>query len=276
MAVRPAAQVKPVKSPILLPPRLSPSALGRYRVCPKSFLLTDIERAPRGNEASPILVQGNAVHHALERFFGLPQEHRKPENLERALRSVWPEHRKRDAFSSRDEEASFGRGALEMLRDYGERFDLSAEPLAREQWIGLQLSGIRLYGKIDRVDRGVHGGLDLVDYKSGRRLIEASDIPQEPAVQVYLLGAEEKFQLPVERVRFIYLALQQEVIWEPEREDVEALRERLLKTLTELQADQVFEARPGDHCRFCPAALRCPDRQRVALDELVPVEALPF
>lgn len=261
---------------VVLPSRLSPTALGRYRACPKSFLLTDVERVPRGGEASPILVQGNAVHHALERFFGLPVVDRQPENLERALRSVWHTHRKPGAFASKDEEASFGRGALDMLRGYAKASDLEVEPLAREQWITLRLNGIQLSGKVDRIDRAAGGGLDLLDYKSGQRMIEASDLAQEPAVQIYLLGAEELYKLPVERVRFIYLALQQEVVWEPEREDVAALRQKLLATLVELRADQLFEARPGDQCRFCPAALRCSDRQRVELDELVPVEALPF
>lgn len=261
---------------IALPARLSPTALGRYRTCPKSFLLTDIERVPRDGEASPILVQGNAVHHALERFFGLPVAHRQPENLERALRSVWHTHRKPGAFASKDEEATFGRGALDMLRCYARTSDLDVEPLAREQWITLRLNGIQLSGKVDRIDRAAGGGLDLLDYKSGQRMIEASDLAQEPAVQIYLLGAEELYKLPVERVRFIYLALQQEVVWEPERDDVDALREKLVRTLAELRADQIFEARPGDQCRFCPAALRCSDRQRVELEQLVPVEALPF
>ena len=32
--------------------RLSPSALDRFRACPKQFFLNDIERAPRGARAS--------------------------------------------------------------------------------------------------------------------------------------------------------------------------------------------------------------------------------
>lgn len=259
-----------------LPTRISPTALARYRQCPRSFLLTDIERFARREERSPILVQGNAVHHALERFYGLPTVEREPENLERALRSVWCEHRRPGSFATKEEEGSFGRAALDMLRDYGERFDLSVAPLAREQWIGLRVCGIQLYGKIDRVDPARGGGLDLVDYKTGRRMIECDDIPREPAVQVYLLGAEGEWKLPVERVRFIYLALGTEVVWEPEREDVEELKRRLIEVVQALKADEVFEARPGDHCRFCPAALHCPARQRVDLDQLIPVEELPF
>lgn len=258
-----------------LPGRISPTALGRYRTCPRSFLLTDIERVPRREERSPILVQGNAVHHALERFYGLPAEDRRPENLERALRSVWPEHRRPGSFSNKEEEATFGSAALQMLNSYSERFDLSIEPLAREQWVSLRVSGVTLYGKIDRIDR--YGeGLDLIDFKTGRRRVECEDLIDDPAVQVYVVGAEAEFRLPVERVRFIYLGLGDEVAWELEREDVEELKRRLLDTITRLRADEIFEALPGDHCRFCPARLHCPDRQRVSIDELVPVEGLPF
>lgn len=259
-----------------LPSRLSPSALGRYRSCPRSFLLTDIERVPRGGEASPILVQGNAVHHALERFFGLPPTDRQPENLERALRAVWPEHRVPGAFSTKEEEANFGREAIAMLHGYAERFGLDSVPLAREQWVQLRHGGLQLFGKLDRIDRAPSGGLDLTDYKCGRRLIDVADVPNEPAVQVYALAAEAQFQLPVERFRFIYLALGEEVRWEPEREDIEMLRERLSRTIEAIRQDEEFEAIPGDRCRFCPAALHCADRQRVELNDLVPVENLPF
>jgi putative RecB family exonuclease len=158
--------------------------LARYRTCPKQFQFVDIERVRAPERGSPILTQGNAVHDALNRFYGLPQEERRPENLERALRSVWCEHRKPDTFSGRDEERTFGLQALEMLRRFGEQNDLAARPLAREQWVSAEIDGVVLFGKIDRVDRGPGGGLVLTDYKTGRLQIEESDLKHESAVQV--------------------------------------------------------------------------------------------
>ena len=255
--------------------RLSPSAIGRYRACPKQFQLVDVERVRAPERGSPILTQGNAVHDALNRFFGLPLEERQPENLERALRSVWCEHRKPGTFSGREEEQDFGAQALEMLRRFSKQHDLAAVPLAREQWVATTIDGVRLFGKIDRVDRG-GGGLVLTDYKTGRRVLEESDLRHEPAVQVYVCAAESEWQLPVEQVRFIYLSAGVAIEWAPEREDVEWLRAQLQLTLSELRSESHWEARPGDWCRFCSARLHCPDRQRVSLDDLVPVEDLPF
>lgn len=260
-----------------LPRRLSPSALERYRSCPRQFLFADIERAPRPEEQpSPVLCQGNAVHHALERFYGLPLEDRSLENLHRALRSVWCEHRQRGTFSGREEEKRYGEEALEMLTRYAELYDLELVPLAREQWVQTVLDGTQLFGKVDRVDEADGGGLWLIDYKTGRHQLEPGELSNESAVQLYTVAAEATFSREVERVSIIYLRSGDEVRWTPERDDIEAARLRLAALLEQIKSDTVFEAYPGDSCRFCPFALSCSARQAVSLADLQPVEGMPF
>jgi RecB family exonuclease len=261
---------------VVLPTRISPSALSRYLACPKQFLLQDIERLSPREQTTPVLVKGNAVHHTLERFMGLPLDERQPENLERILRAVWPEHRKPEAFATRDEEARCGQEAIEMLQRFAESADLEAMPLVRERWVKVRLGGFEMYGKVDRVDRTRSGGLDLIDYKTGASTLEGEDLKHQPAVQVYVLGTEAISTLPVERVRFVYVALGTEAVWECEREDIEWLGERLAQRLDTLRNDSEFVARPSSACRFCPVAFHCPDSQHVELEELIPVEGLPF
>jgi RecB family exonuclease len=257
--------------------RISPAAISRYLLCPKQYQLQDLERlGPRPTSRSPILARANAVHHALERFFGLPDEHRQPENLERALRAVWPEHRK-GVFRSVDEEIEHGQAALKMLRLFGERFDLHASPIAREQWLTAELPrGVQVFGKVDRVDALRGGGLEVIDYKTGRHLLEERDLKHEPAVWVYVAAAEAAYVDEVRRVRFIYLEPGVDIVWEPEREDVKELRRQLVLTVREIDECEVFEAVPGAQCNWCQFALRCVERTQVSLDELVPVEGLPF
>ena len=98
----------------------------------------------------------------------------------------------------------------------------------------------------------------------------------ESAVQVYVCAAEATFGQQVEVVTFIYLAAGVELRWFPEREDVEALAARLVTLGERIAADETFEAFPGAHCSWCPAALRCPDRAMVAADELVAQDDVPF
>ena len=258
--------------------RLSPAALNRFRTCEQQFFFADIERVPRREEPNPLLAQGNAVHAALERFFGLRPEDRDPavDSLHQALRSQWRAHCKPGTFISGDQEIEFGRSALSLLSSFAQHFDTSVEPLAREQWVSRRLpNGIEVFGKIDRVDP-FQDGLALVDYKTGHRQIEQEDMSSEPAPLIYLLAAEHEFGMPVRCVRFLYLASGDEVRWTPEPEDIGLLGERLTTLTTAIRDAETFDPSPGDHCRWCPFALRCPDKGRVELADLVTPEGLLF
>jgi len=259
------------------PPRLSPSAIDRYRGCPRAYWFSNVERARGTSSSSSALVIGNAIHHALERFFGLPLTDRSAPALEQALRSVWPSHRKPGTFGSREEEAFAGRSALELLQRFSEAFDISALPLSRERWVSCRLpNGIEVYGKVDRIDPGRAGGIDVVDYKTGKQNLEACDIGRESAALVYLVACEASFGKPVERVRYLYLQTGEELTWEPERDDVPEFANELIAITDRIAADAEFAASPGAQCRWCPWELQCPDSGRVELEDLLPVVGLPF
>ena len=278
MSPSPAADVRPASQ---LPRRLSPAAIARYRQCPRAVYLLYVQRTPRHEEPNPQLVVGNAVHGALERFFGLPVEHRSEAVLHRCLRSVWPEHRRPGCFLSVEEERAYGLQALGLLSGFAERFDLSVMPLSRERWVSLRLPhGAELYGKVDRIDGvagpGRVGQVDVLDYKTGRTQVDPLDLHDEPAAQVYLLAAAERHGRPVRRVRYLYLDSGEEARWEPEDEDVDAARQALVDITFKMHTDREFEARPGAHCARCPVAHACPDAGRVKLSDLRVEEGLVF
>ena len=267
-----------VEHALTIPDRVSPAALSRFRLCEQQFFFADVERVPRREQPNPLLAQGNAIHAALERFFGLRPEDRDPAEkvLQQALRNQWRAYCKPDTFATRNQEIEFGQGALALLASFAHSFDTTIEPLAREQWVSTRLpNGIELFGKIDRVDR-FEDGIAVVDYKTGRYQIEQEDLPGEPAAQVYLLAAEHEFGLPVRCVRYLYLASGDDVRWYPEREDIPSIAERLIALTTAIEEGTAFPASPGEHCRWCPFALRCTERGRVELADIVPVEGLPF
>lgn len=272
-ALGPGSRLRPAPSP--LPRRISPSAIDRYRRCPRAVWFQYVAKVPRRERPSPVLVVGNAVHAALDRFFGLPLADREPSAsvLHRCLRSVWAVHRKPDSFVTVEEERDYGRQALGLLDNFSAHFDCSAVPLARERWVSTRLTnGVELFGKVDRVDGrvgpGEKGRLTVVDYKTGLWVIDDEDLHDEPAAQTYLLAAEDEYVREVERVRFIYLASGADTRWDPEREDVDAARDKLLAVTRQMYTDQVFEARPGEQCSRCPYAHVCPDAGRVELDSL--------
>jgi putative RecB family exonuclease len=260
----------------VMPRRLSPSALEKFRACPKAFRLQYLDRAEGKDRPSAVLAVGNAVHHALERFYGLPAQHRNLELLHQALRAVWPEHRKDGCFRDELEEIEYGQQALAMLGRFADEHDLLAAPLAREQWLEARLAnGIEVFGKVDRVDR-VEGGLKVIDYKTGRRAVTQEALPELPAARVYALAAQERYDQPVVEVSLLYLALGRELTWRPDVGELDRARVALTAEIDDLRATSEFRATPGAQCRFCPFADSCEERTLVRLEDIAVLEEVPF
>jgi putative RecB family exonuclease len=252
---------------------LSPTAIRAFSECPKRFHYAYVARAEVAEVSSPLLVLGNALHAALAFFYRLDLAQRTPEVLPRALRHFWTRERgRKEAFTSRDEEISWGHRALEALEWFAETYDLDTKPIAVEEWLEAELpSGGLIGGKLDRVDERPGGdGIEVIDYKSGRARLEDEDLPREPAAQVYSLIASRAFAQPVTRVRFIYLTERVERRWEVEQEDLEAAAERLEGVVKEVREEEEFAARPDTHCHFCKYRALCPDRDRTSLAQLEP------
>ncbi|MBA3841768.1 MAG: PD-(D/E)XK nuclease family protein [Actinobacteria bacterium] len=259
------------------PLKISPSKATRFRTCPKHYYFQDVERLPVEQRPSPQLAQGNAVHDALRLFYSIAPEDRSQQSIVAALKTVWRKHAKPEVFGNREAEAAYGRDAIDMLSRYFDGFDASTLALGLEDWVSTKIEGTEFYGKVDRAERRRIGdGLDVIDYKTGRRLLEPEDLRDEPSAQIYLLGGSETFKEPVVRIRFIYLRTGEEIAWTPEPEEVVEARERLAKLAREISSTTEFEAFPGPQCQFCPYASRCTDRHRLSLDALVGDRSLPF
>lgn len=258
------------------PKRMSPSALARFEECPKAFEYQYVLKTEGEDRPSPVLVVGNAIHAALERFFGLPTQDRSEDVLHQALRSVWPQYIKDGAFFDKDEEIDAGRDALALLSRFWETEDCTVKPRMREDWVSCGLpNGLRVFGRVDRID-DVEGGIAVVDYKTGKRAVSEKELPQTPAAKVYALAAQDRFRLPVMEVRLVYMALGKTVSWRPTADELEQAGRDLVALTDSIHATAAFEARPGAACRFCAYGSVCEDKDRVRLEDLVVSEEVGF
>ena len=263
-----------------LPRRLSPAAIDRYRGCPHTAHLQFVAKAESDHVVTPSRAVGNAIHEALDRFFALDPTQRSEEGIHNLLRSAWRKQPRDKAFSSEAEEGYYGRQALEQLSRFVHEFEWRERPFGRERWMEAPLpNGSIVYGKVDRVDLRQTAGsdapvMDVVDYKSGRSVLDNDELPTDSAAQTYLLGTEWQTKAEVRRVRYIYLASGQEARWEVEREDVEAARERLNALTWAMHTDETFEPRPGQQCGLCPFAAACDYSESTAPGDATPADQL--
>lgn len=259
-------------SDLRIPRRLSPSSIDRFRECPRRFLWQDIER--RGDDdpaASPELAVGKAVHKVLELVFRLQPGERTAANFERLLAAVWRRHWRPDLLGTAAEPHARD-DARRLLENFGRCFAVSeVEPLKLEYWLRLKLPavGLEVNTRVDRIDRG-STGLRVIDYKTGRRQLETDELARDTAAMIHLLAISQLAHEPVERISHYYLRSGEEIYWEPEPEDHDAVVERVQKQLKQMLTEQQFEPQPGDGCRLCPFALQCDARPAsLAIDHLI-------
>jgi RecB family exonuclease len=246
------------------PQRLSPSALGTYRRCPRRFWFQYVLRMRLTQPPTASLLLGQAVHLTLATLYQLPVGRRDEQMAGRLLRQAWRRQPRDKVFLSREEEAGWGHRALSMLADYCAGWDLRVRPLALEEWVTAMLPGgsMQVFGKTDRIDAARAGdGVEIVDYKTGQLSPEREPVQEQLAARLYALAAWRTYGQPVHRVRFIWLAEPHEASWYPELEDLQAAEQELLELATAIQAEREWSARPGTQCRFCPFAPHCDGRE---------------
>jgi len=166
LQLAPASRPQPMPSAEQRRVKISVTALDRLRSDPYQFYASSILRLaeldPLDAEPSPAW-RGTAAHEILELWHkaqasGHPRamvdisaEVLQQMNAHPLMRALW-EPRLECALE-------WVEVALEKL---GER-----KPVAIEQWGEMQVKGVTIHGKVDRIDRMPDGSLAIVDYKTG-------------------------------------------------------------------------------------------------------------
>jgi RecB family exonuclease len=240
------------------PQHLSPTSIDRWRVCPRRFFYQDVQRLPFEESRTLEQTLGDVVHKVLESLFRIEPAKRNPEMLERLVE--WNVLR----FSTRamlreDEKVRLGDEARRQLLEYVRSSDMEARPLKLEQPFRLRLSnGTTITTRVDRIDRGLSGLLEVTDYKTGRHQIDEQDLARETAAIVQLHAIGKASDQPVEKVTWRYLRSGDVVSWWPEAEDVDAATDRLIGVLRKMHRDLDYDPNPGPQCTYCPFRGICP------------------
>ena len=162
---------------------LSPTSINRFLICPRQFFYADVLRLPRTD--SDETRAGNFMHAALERFHNEERDFRDASHVERSAQAYVAQLRALAAETARSRAADDGLAAgapalkyqIERAWRQLERYvawlvaHAREQPfvvLFNEQHVACELGGIRLNGKVDRIDRLSDGSIAIRDYKSGK------------------------------------------------------------------------------------------------------------
>lgn len=232
-----------------------------FEQCAQKYKFTYIDDlAKEYKTPRPYLTMGAHVHNALKDFYEQYQpEERTYPHLEGLLRKRWRENRK--GFSSREDEAQWGVKALQMLRLFVHRMDLSITPTLLEDYYDVEVGeNLKILGRIDRADTLEDGSLHVIDYKTGKYRPEEQS---ELQLQLYaiIVGANKK--APVTKASFLYLQTMQWHTIEIDDATTQAAIEEVKEQVDAIKREKTFDPEPNQYCGTCDFLPICPARQQI-------------
>jgi RecB family exonuclease len=253
-----------------LPGRHSYSSLSKYDQCPLQYAFSYVYRMPPREEPVAAFAFGSTAHEAFEAFTrerrervarGEPAPTR--EDLEREFRARWIP----TAFPDKTAEDGYQRKVANLLDNFwqGEVSSLS-EALHEELDFELTLepgdgsAPVVINGSIDRIDRLPTGGIEVIDYKTGR-VSSQKGVDESLQLSIYALACRDALGLGTPELVTLYFT-------------ESALRLSTTRTdeqLDQAQADvlaRIARMRAGDFaatpsskaCQYCDYARMCPER----------------
>jgi len=262
-----AAAVAPIAQWIELPPRapmlaapLSASAIESYLRCPLQFKLKRDWNLPEAPTAA--LRFGNAMHQALRAWgeAALRGEAAPLEMLLAVFRGVLDDA----PIQEPHQDALYRRQGEAQLRAFVEAN--ATAPLRAivsvEAQFEFELGGVRLKGRIDRIDRIDGKRVAVVDYKTGAPRDE-DDAKKSLQLGIYALAAQHMGHAP-ERLEFYNLENNQAVATSRTPSQLGDVEEKVAEVAAKIAAGE-FEPKLGFQCRSCGYRSVCPATEETSL-----------
>ncbi len=237
-----------------LPRPLSHSSISMYQECPQKYKFKYIDKVPE--KPRHFFSFGQSVHLALEFFYGVQA---LPAPTLEALLANYREQWVSAGYKDAKQEAEYFDNGKSILTDfYKKHIDGYAIPFFVEYGFNMDVEGVPVTGKVDRVDKLPDGRLAVLDYKTGKALA-AGRLQTDAQLTMYQLACETLLGAEVGRLTFYHLPSLKELSVERRGPElVDALKTRIVSTAEGITKED-FEARPEEmKCRWCDFKPICP------------------
>jgi len=238
---------------------LSASAIEIYEQCPLRFKLEREWNLPRDVPAS--LHYGAAMHRVLLTFYDAQGFGRQITDAE--LLEIFRADLASAGIADRYQYDLYLRQGMEQLGQFLElaRQTPPPEVLQTEKRFEFQVSGAKLTGRVDRIDRSGPDAVDIVDYKTGKPRLQ-EDADKSLQLSLYALAAKEVWGQRAAHLIFYNLENNTSVSTARSDADLEAAKRRV-EDVAEAIARGKFPAKPGYQCTLCPYRNLCPETEKI-------------
>ncbi len=263
-----------------MPQRLyaaTPTRLTTWVDCPRRYRFTYLDRPtpPKGPPWAHNTV-GGAVHNVLAAWWRQPRDSRTVASVATLVDSYWGT----EGFRDMEQSELWRMRAREMVERYVAELDPDDEPRGLERTVGVIHGGTSLSGRVDRIDqRG--DDLVVVDYKTGRHVLDIHDARSSIALAVYAAAATRTLRRECRRVELHHLPTGDVVAWDHDEHSLTRHLDRADAVATECadadaayragdDGDDTFPPRPSPLCGWCDFSQHCPEGRAAVGGSRVP------
>ena len=203
--------------------KLSLGKLRSFLQCPLKYKLANIDQVTPTAKASPGLSFYQALHSALEYFH---KEGTSPLPSEGFLLNLLARNWDPSGYRDKAEERQYRGMAESILKNFystysAEKHDVKYLSLT----VKVKTKKCFISSRVDRVDLLPDGTYEVINYKTGKNVMEPSELAQDMQAVVLYLGANAHKRLDgnVSIVSFYYLRSNRKVSVTPTPEDIQAV-----------------------------------------------------
>jgi DNA helicase-2/ATP-dependent DNA helicase PcrA len=239
-----------------LPEKVSHTQLGTYRTCPRQYLYAYGYRIPK--RPTPQKALGEDIHKCLEWCLKEVIAGRVP-SLEEILHFFRRLHRPgRYGEPGQDEGyRALGQRMLETFYRKQEEAGRWPVPLHVEKSVTFSIGDVWIQGVIDRIDPLEDGGVEIVDYKTGKPKTEV-EFEDEIQLWLYAIAAQETLGLTPRRMRFHYLQDASSLVLNASSDGMERARAWVTETVQSIRAGDFHPTPEWRKCQQCDYRTLCP------------------
>jgi len=253
--------------------RTSYSALETFKQCPQKFKFQEIDRikVPKSKEA----IFGTIIHDALKFFHSQYPVSPTLDELLNYYKDSWPASPvggNSKPFQNEQEDMIYFSEGIRMLKNYHERYlknrdkSVVLDTEARFEFPIEKSGGNQkciLAGKIDRIDKLNDETIEIIDYKTTKKLPPQSSADYNLQFSIYCLGVLSRWPHLVEegsgniKLTFYYLRHGEALATKRNEQQLEEAKEEIWGIIDEIGKNN-FKPIPSALCDWCGYQKICP------------------
>lgn len=238
---------------------ISYSQIQDYKTCPRKYMYRYVLQIPSPPNAS--LSYGNSVHNTLKNFYQIVKDSKlgitQPEELtKKNFLKIFRENWIRAGYNNlAHEEKSYRMGQKSMELFYENFFKNSQSPAYLEQSFKLDVGGIKLVGKIDRIDIVEESGsefYEIIDYKTGDKERTQKEVDKDMQLAIYALAAQKAFGIDPKKYSLLLIDKNKKI--STDASNLDKIKDKIVEVIGEVVEkikQEDYTATPGFQCKFC-------------------------